>query len=250
MAFTGSARDRSRTSDPSECADIVGIISPYETHLLDALGDPQHSAAPTALSQRFSVDFEATRRADTDIPLCAEYDYQLQEHIRQLIRDLENAVINARGAAGMLGLCKQIPEVEIGEAFFRSDFPVSRAIDEVHLLCAHLTVCERSSHCPDLIVVNGPQKRRLNDILNGGGRAAVYESSMGVSRIVLSRWMPPDSVMFLRRESIRLEPVSGKHIAHSIRSDSADTRCGSVHAEFVLHVDHPERCLLLRGLDH
>ncbi len=50
MAFTGKATYTAGTTLPElaeDVADLVGIISPYETPLLDALGDPLREAAST-----------------------------------------------------------------------------------------------------------------------------------------------------------------------------------------------------------
>jgi len=50
MAFTGKATYSAGTTLPElaeDVADIVGIVSPYETPLLDALGDPLYGAKST-----------------------------------------------------------------------------------------------------------------------------------------------------------------------------------------------------------
>ncbi len=47
MSFTGKATYSAGTSLPElaeDVSDIVGIVSPYETPLLDALGDPLKAA--------------------------------------------------------------------------------------------------------------------------------------------------------------------------------------------------------------
>ena len=50
MAFTGKARYSAGTTLPElaeDVSDLVGIISPYETPLLDAMGDPREEATST-----------------------------------------------------------------------------------------------------------------------------------------------------------------------------------------------------------
>jgi len=50
MAFTGKATYSAGPALPElaeDVSDLVGIISPFETPLLDALGDPSRSAAST-----------------------------------------------------------------------------------------------------------------------------------------------------------------------------------------------------------
>src|SRR6056297_3443289 len=50
MSFTGKATYSAGATLPElaeDIADVVGIVSPYETPLLDHLGDPQRSATST-----------------------------------------------------------------------------------------------------------------------------------------------------------------------------------------------------------
>jgi len=50
MAFTGKATYSAGTTLPElaeDVSDLIGIISPYETPLLDALGDPMREAMST-----------------------------------------------------------------------------------------------------------------------------------------------------------------------------------------------------------
>jgi hypothetical protein len=50
MAFTGKATYSAGTTLPElaeDVSDLIGIISPYETPLLDALGDPMREATST-----------------------------------------------------------------------------------------------------------------------------------------------------------------------------------------------------------
>src|SRR5689334_1035631 len=50
MSFSGKATYAGGASLPEiadDVADLVSIVSPYETPLLDALGDPLHAAAST-----------------------------------------------------------------------------------------------------------------------------------------------------------------------------------------------------------
>ena len=50
MSFTGKATHTAGSTLPEiaeDVADIIGIVSPYETPLLDHLGDPNRSATST-----------------------------------------------------------------------------------------------------------------------------------------------------------------------------------------------------------
>jgi hypothetical protein len=57
MAFTGKATYSAGSALPElaeDVSDLIGLISPYETPLLDALGDPMKEAASTQYASRMA----------------------------------------------------------------------------------------------------------------------------------------------------------------------------------------------------
>ena len=171
-----------------------------------------------------AVQVSGSQLAARQIALDDEMDYQKQERLRELVRDLENCVIN--GAANdsanpvgdaatrrtMRGIIPSLSTnlIDAGGA----------SLDEPTLNQALRNIWEQSSGNVDTLVVSGSQKRAINNFATASrgytasserfkDLVSVYESDFGVCRVVLSRWVPRDTVLML--DSSRIE-------AHNHRS--------------------------------
>jgi len=328
MAFTGKATYLAGTTLPElseDVADLIGIISPYETPLLDALGDPMREATSThhewledellpnkdaindstftdpAADTEFEVDngdrfrvgdqiqvegseelmlvtginsntltvvrgyagttaedladnkvinilgnaalegadkpetrftnrtrcgnytqiFTATVEvsgsdmAASQLGLADEMDYQKQERLRELIRDLENTVVNGgqpasnpEGSGTVRRSMKGIIQHLSTNVFHTGDsgFPTGTGLDEEKINYVLRKIWKNSNGNVDVIVVGGFQKRKINAFCAdsrtyGAGDTtftdmiSIYESDFGTCRIVTTRWMPQDAEM-------------------------------------------------------
>ncbi|MEM9251011.1 MAG: DUF5309 family protein [Planctomycetota bacterium] len=363
MPFTGKATYSAGTTLPEvaeDVSDVIGIVSPYETPLLDHLGDPQRAAtstvhewledtllpntdaindasltndtsatsitvdngdrfrigdqvqavgarevmfvtavagsdltvvrgygstspegvsdddtlrvlgnaalegddAPTArftnrvrkqnVTQIFTagVEVSGSQLAAQQIGVADEMDYQKQERLRELLRDLENCVINgvapaadAQGSATvrrtMSGIVPML-STNITDAS-------GAQLDEATLNQAMREVWENASGGLDTIVVSGYQKRQINSfIASARGYDArntryrdllsVYESDFGVCRVVLSRWVPADCVLFLDSSRIDVMPLQGRSFQFKPLSADGDRESGQVIGEYTLEL--------------
>ncbi len=391
MAFTGKATFSAGATLPElaeDVSDIIGIVSPYETPLLDHLGDPQRAAASTvhewledellpntdaidhtglddsgtnvttfkvAHGSRFQVgdqikmagsgevmlvtavnttpdpdeidvvrgyggstkeevtdgetivilgnaalegaDRPATRftnrsrkqnytqiftaavevsgsqLAANQIGLADELDYQKQERLRELIRDLENCVINGVAAAStpqgdadirrtMRGIVPSLATnlFQPGAgAIPPGDGTGTDLLNEAILNAALRQVWEQSSGGIDTIAVSGFQKRRINSFLSDGRSfgprdenfrdlVSVYESDFGVCRVVLSRWIPADAVLLLDSSRLDVLPLSGRSFFYKPLASSGDSEVGQVIGEYTLEARNENAHGLIRGL--
>lgn len=363
MSFTGKATYSAGTTLPElaeDVGDIVGIVSPYETPLLDHLGDPQRSATSTvhqwledqllpntdviedgsissatgdtsfdvANADRFRVGDQvqpdgsaevifvtdvsgstltvvrgygstsAEAIADTqplrilgnaalegdDAPdarftnrvrqsnvtqiftagvevsgsqlaakqaaVADELDYQKQERLRELVRDLENCVINGVSPAAdtqgsstirrtMRGIIPSITTniEDAGDA----------ALTEDMLNSALRAVWEQSNGGVDTILVGGLQKRAINGFIAASrgyddkstrfrDMVSVYESDFGICRVVLSRWVPADTTVLLDSSRIDVLPLSGRSFHYKPLSADGDRERGQVIGEYTLEM--------------
>lgn len=363
MSFTGKATYSAGASLPElveDIGDIVGIVSPYETPLLDHLGDPQRSAtstvhqwledqllpnadviddgsigsptsetsfevanggrfrvgdqvqaegssevmfvtgiasdtltivrgyggttaeaiadgqvlrilgnaalegddAPTArftnrvrqsnVTQIFTAGLEVSgsQLAAKQAAIADELDYQKQERLRELMRDLENCVINgvaptadSQGSAtvrrtmrGIIPSIKTNVDNAGGAAFTES------------MLNANLrAVWEQSNGGVDTILVGGLQKRAINGFIASSrgyddqstrfrDMVGVYESDFGICRIVLSRWVPSDTVVLLDSSRVDVLPLSGRSFQYKPLSADGDRERGQVIGEYTLEL--------------
>ncbi len=381
MAFTGKATYSAGTALPElaeDVSDLVGIISPYETPLLDALGDPLREAASThhewleeellpnkdaindstwsdldsdtefdvdngsrfrvgdqvqiesseelilvtavngdtltvvrgyagttpedladnqvinilgnaALEgsdkpgarftnrSRFgnytqiftaAVEVSGTDMAASQLGLSDEMDYQKQERLRELIRDLENTVVNGgqptgnpEGSGSVRRSMKGIVQ-NLSTSVFRvgdSDFPAGSDLNEAKINYVLRKIWESSSGNVDLIVVGGFQKRKINAFCSesrsyGAGDTtftdlvSIYESDFGVCRIITTRWLPQDAVLMLDSSRINVLPLAGRSFHFKPLASGGDYECGEVIGEYTLELRNETAHGLIRGL--
>ncbi len=381
MAFTGKATYSAGTTLPElaeDVSDLIGIISPYETPLLDALGDPMREATSThhewledellpnkdavndntftdpATDTEFDVDngsrfrvgdqiqveggeelilvtginsntltvirgyagtaaediadnqvinilgnaalegadkpgarftnrkrcgnytqiFTATVEVSgTDIAasqlgLADEMDYQKQERLRELIRDVENTVINGgrpvsspEGSGAVRRSMKGVIQHLLTNVLRDGDpgHPSDGNLDEACVNFMLRKIWENSDGNVDLIVVNGFQKRRINSFISSSRSygpndttytemISVYESDFGICRIVTSRWMPQDAVLFLDSSRASVLPLMGRSFYFKPLASSGDYECGELIGEYTLELKNEAAHGLIRDL--
>lgn len=381
MAFTGKATYSAGTTLPElaeDVSDLIGIISPYETPLLDALGDPMREAMSThhewledellpnrdavndstftdpAADTDFDVDngnrfrvgdqiqvegseelmlvtgingdtltvvrgyagttsedladnqvinilgnaalegdnkpdarftnrircgnytqiFTATVEVSgTDIAasqlgLADELDFQKQERLRELIRDLENTVINGgqttvnpEGSSSVRRSMKGIIQHISTNVFHTGDsgFPSGTSLDETKVNYVLRKIWENSNGNVDLIVVGGFQKRKINEFCADSrtyaandttftNMVSVYESDFGICRIVTSRWIPQDGVLFLDSSRLSVLPLAGRCFHFKPLASTGDYECGELIGEYTLEIKNEMAHGLIRDL--
>ena len=381
MAFTGKATYSAGTTLPElaeDVSDLIGIISPYETPLLDALGNPMREATSThhewledeLLPNKDAIDDSTYTdpSADTDFVVdngsrfrvgdqiqvegseelmlvtginnntltvvrgyadtseedlvdnqvlnilgnaalegadkpnarftnrsrCSNYtqiftatvevsgtdmtasqlgladamDYQKQERLRELIRDLENTVVNGgepasnpEGSGSVRRSMKGIIQHLSTNVFHTSDsgFPTGTGLDEDKINYVLRQIWASSNGNVDLIVVGGFQKRKIN-AFSANSRTygandttftdmiSIYESDFGVCRIVTTRWMPQDAALLLDSSRINVLPLAGRNFHFKPLASSGDYECGELIGEYTVELKNEAAHGLIRDL--
>lgn len=365
MSFTGKATYSAGPDLPEiaeDISDIVGIVSPYETPLLDALGDPARSArstvhewledsllpnqdaidhqaladdgsvtsidvahadrfrvgdqvqaagsrevmfvtgvsgstlglvrgyggtpqasvadgdtlhilgnaalegddAPTArfttrsrksnVTQIFTatVEVSGSELAARQAAVADELAYQKQERARELLRDLENTVLNGVSRAadddpqGSSTIRRTMRGIVPSLATHRTDAGTAD-LTEPMLNAALRDIWQSASTRIDTLVVGGLQKRRINGFVTASrGYSAsterfkdlvgVYESDFGVCRVVLCRWAPADMVLMLDSSRIDVMPLTGRSFHYKPLARTGDRESGQVLGEYTLEI--------------
>ena len=381
MAFTGKATYSAGTTLPElaeDVSDVIGLISPYETPLLDALGDPMREATSThhewledellpnkdAINDstysdpaadtdfvvehgsrfrvgdqiqvegseelmlvtgidsdtltvvrgyagttpenladdqlinilgnaalegadkpgvRFTnrtrcgnytqiftaaVEVSGTDMAASQLGLADELDFQKQERLREMIRDLENTVINGgqpasnpQGSDSVRRSMKGIVQHLSMNVFHTGDsgFPSGTDLDEAKLNYVLRQIWENSNGNVDLIIVGGFQKRKINafssDSRTFGANdtkftdmISIYESDFGVCRIVTTRWMPKDAALLLDSSRVNVLPLAGRSFHFKPLASGGDYECGQVIGEYTLELKNEAAHGLIRDL--
>ena len=224
----------------------------------------------TNYTQIFSatVEVSGSELAVKQLGVSDELDYQKHQRTRELLRDLENCVINGRAPAAtgegsatvrrtMRGIIPFITtnvfEPGVG------DFPAEATLTEEQLNHALRGIWASSSGNVDLIVVGGTEKRAINSFIASNRRftpqtdtyrdhVSVYESDFGVCRIVLSRWVPFGCVLLLDSSRIDVMPLAGRSFHYKPLATTGDRESGQVVGEYTLELRNENAHGLIRGL--
>jgi len=208
-----------------------------------------------------TVEVSGSQLAAQTIALADEMDFQKQERLRELLRDLENTVINGvapstnpEGDASTRRTMRGLRSFITTNAFQPNtgDIPPgdgagNDVLNENVLNAALREIWEQSSGMVDTIVCGGLQKRRINDFISTTQRFVdhdnrfsslvdVYESDFGVCRVVMSRWVPADSVLLLDSSRIDVMPLAGRSFHFKPLASTGDRESGQVFGEYTLEV--------------
>ncbi|HIJ67796.1 MAG TPA: DUF5309 family protein, partial [Planctomycetes bacterium] len=200
--------------------------------------------------------------------LSDEMDYQKAERLRELIRDLENTVVNGgqpasnpQGSGSVRRTMKGVVQSLSTNVFATGDsgFPSGTGLDETKVNYVLRKIWESSNGNVDTIVVGGFQKRKINSFLSASrsfgasdttyrDMLSVYESDFGVCRIITTRWMPQDATLFLDSSRVNVLPLAGRSFHFKSLASGGDYECGELIGEYTLELKNEAAHGLIRGL--
>jgi hypothetical protein len=215
-----------------------------------------------------AVEVSGTDLAVSQLGIDDEIDYQKQERLRELLRDLENTVVNGgqptsspQGSGSVRRTIKGVIQHLSTNDFHTGDsgFPSGNDLDEAKINYVLRKIWENSSGNVDLIVVGGFQKRRINAFCSESRTYAasdttftdmvsIYESDFGVCRIVTTRWVPQDAVLLLDSSRIGVLPLAGRSFYFKPLASGGDYECGEVIGEYTLELRSEAAHGIIRGL--
>jgi hypothetical protein len=220
-----------------------------------------------------TVDVSGSMQATRKIGIADELDYQKSERARELLRDLENCIINGAAAASnpqgtasvrrtMDGIIKLISTNKFtpGSGGFPSGGGSGTDLNENLINTALRLIWEQSSGSIDTIVVGGLQKRRINQFIASTSRAyaptesrlgemvSVYESDFGVCRVVVSRWMPADHLLLLDSSRIEVMPLADRSFHYKPLATTGDSVSGQLIGEYTMEFRNELAHGLIKGL--
>ncbi|TKJ39375.1 MAG: hypothetical protein CEE38_01145 [Planctomycetes bacterium B3_Pla] len=215
-----------------------------------------------------AVEVSGTDMAASQLGLSDEMDYQKQERLREMVRDLENTVINGgqtasnpEGSGSVRRSMKGIVQHISTNVFHTGDsgFPTGTGLDEAKINYVLRQIWENSSGNVDLIVVGGYQKRQINafsaDSRSYGANdttftdlISVYESDFGVCKIVTTRWMPQDAALLVDSSRIGVLPLAGRSFHFKPLASSGDYECGELIGEYTVELKNDAAHGIIRDL--
>lgn len=219
------------------------------------------------------IEVSGSQRAVQTIGIADELEYQKQLMLRGLLRDLENCVINGvaplaspQGSATVRrtlnGILPQLDTNTMVPGVAGIPDGAGSGSDELTeevLNAAMRQIWDQSSGTIDTIVVGGSQKRKINQFVSQlrgyepsdtrvRDMVSVYESDFGVARVVLSRWVPEDTVMLLDSSRISVLPLSGRSFHYKPLSSTGDSEVGQLIGEYTLELMNENAHGAIRGL--
>lgn len=219
-----------------------------------------------------TVEVSGSMRAARHHGIDDELEYQKQERLRELLRDLENCVINGVAPASnpqgsstirrsMNGIVRLISSNQYAPN--TGQMPAGGGsgtdLNEPVLNAALRLVWEQSQGKIDTIVCSGALKRRINGFATGSraytpedksfrDMISTYESDFGVCRVILSRWVPSDSILLLDSSRISVMPLQGRSFAFKPLAQTGDATAGQVVGEYTLEFKNENAHGIIRGL--
>ncbi len=216
-----------------------------------------------------SVRASGSDLAVRKLAVADELDYQKQERLRELLRDLESTVINGSSPAAnpqgsqtvrrtMKGIVPSISTNTFTPGV--ASFPSDTDLTEAQLNLALRLIWEQAASRIDTIVVNGYQKRRINSFITSTqsygpddttfrNLVSIYESDFGVCRVVLCRSMPADAVLLLDSSRTNVLPLGGRSFHYKPLASTGDFEAGEVIGEYSLELRNENAHGLITGLD-
>ena len=215
-----------------------------------------------------TVEVSGTDMAASQLGLADEMDYQKQERLRELLRDLENTVINGgqpasnpEGSGSVRRSMKGVVQHLSTNVFHTGDsgFPTGSDLNESKVNYVLRQIWENSNGNVDLIVVGGFQKRKINTFTAESRSYAagdttftnminIYESDFGICRIVTTRWLPQDAALFLDSSRVGVLPLAGRSFHFKPLASGGDYECGELIGEYTLELKNEASHGLIRGL--
>ncbi|MBL4809523.1 MAG: DUF5309 family protein, partial [Phycisphaerales bacterium] len=218
------------------------------------------------------IDVSGSLQASRAYGISDEVDYQKQERMRELLRDLENCVINGVAPSAdqqgsgtvrrsMNGLIHSMNtnQFEPGLGGIPDGDGAGDELNELVLNAALKQIWDQSSGGVDTIVVGGAQKRKINGFASGSraylpedqtysDMISVYESDFGVCRVILSRWVPTDTVMLLDSSRVSVMPMQGRSFHYKPLAATGDSVSGQVIGEYTMEFKNENAHGLISGL--
>src|SRR5438552_12684776 len=240
-------------------------------------GDDASAARFTARSRKTNytqifaatVEVSGSELAVRQVGVRDELDYNKVQRTREVLRELENCVLNGRapaanpeGSATVRRTTRGIRSFLATNIFVPGSggMPSDASLTEAQINFALRSIWQSSSGNVDLIVVGGQEKRAINAFVGSNRRfttegetfkdgVQIYESDFGVCRIVLSRWVPTGTVFLLDSSRIEVMPLSGRSFHYKPLASTGDRESGQVIGEYTLELRNENAHGVIQGLE-
>lgn len=214
-----------------------------------------------------TVSVSGSELAVNQIGVRDELSWQKNLRTREMLRDLENSLINGVAPDGTLEGSATVRRTMRGIVSFiesrqftvgQDGFPNNAALTEAQLNLALRELWKQSAGSVDLIVVGGREKRAINQFVATNRRfytsnesykdmVSVYESDFGIARVVLSRYVPAGTVLLLDSSRLAVLPLAGRSFHYVPLARTGDAESGQLIGEYTLELRNESAHGIIRG---
>lgn len=179
--------------------------------------------------------------------------------LRELLRDLEKTVVLGRTDTATIGSDTSRRTMAGIVCSLATNVTSSATLTE-SALGNLLEMCyDQGSRDVDLIVAPPKQKRVIsswnnsrihvtNDVNAYRNVVEVYESDFGAQRVIMSRWLPEDTVLALDSNRIKVVPLRGRSFRYEELGKGGDYVRGQIVGEYTTELRNENAHGMMQGL--
>lgn len=176
-----------------------------------------------------------------------EYAYQQGKRIREALRDLEKFALMGIGSqANTLGSATVPRQMNGAINMVSTNVTTVTTFTETSLRTA-LRSCFDAGGEIDVIVCDNTIKETIDDLNSSRVRVdngettyanfvTDYRGTYGTQGVVMSRWMPTNSALFLDSSRVKVLPLVGRSFFHKAEGGAVDATKGAVIGEYTLEL--------------
>ena len=181
----------------------------------------------------------------------SEMDHQRNQRLKEAVRDLEKALIRGRSSGNSIGSASARRTMDGILARLTTNVTSIGSVTPELLDDVIKSAWDNGGDDLDLIVADSNFKRQIDafnstriEVQNRDegyrNRVSTFESTYGEQEVILNRWMPPNSLMVISTQRIRVVPVTGRSFRFMPVSRTGDAEKGMVIGEYTVEIFNEE----------
>ena len=176
-----------------------------------------------------------------------EFDYQKQQRMREAVRDLEKAVIRSKTLGNTIGSASAYRTMDGIITRLTTNAQSVATLTESWLGNVLQAAWNNGGTDIDILCVDSNWKRVIDGFNTSRVRVVneetvyrnlitTYESVFGVQKVVLSRWMPVNSLLAISSRRVQVVPLQGRSFQFIPVARTGDAEKGMVIGEYTTEI--------------
>lgn len=192
--------------------------------------------------------------------ISSEFDYQRQMRMRELLRDLEKAVLRGKSLGNTIGSSSAYRTFNGVLAQITTNVTSAGSITTTNLDNAIKSAWNLGGfqNGRGVIVCDALAKQQIDSFNNSRiqviqrdtgyvQNVVMYENAFGVFEVHLNRWMPSQSAVILSPEKVKVVPLSGRSFQYKPVARTGDSEKGFIVGEYTVELKNQEGAAKIHG---